>query len=92
MRLHEAWAGPVEVETVCAWLKEMKPEDATQAMLAAQMIGTHHAFASSLRFAADVPKSPAHPDVQLTRATRLGRLYIEQMEAIGSKENIGSRR
>jgi hypothetical protein len=61
---------------------EIKPETLTQAMLAAQMIGVHHAALSYLERAALQSKSLDDLDAAARVSTRFMRLYMEQLEAM----------
>ena len=67
----------VAVET----LEEMKPEGALQSMLAVQMIGVHNTAIKFLMQAADKDQTFEGADANVLRATRLMRLFNDQLEA-----------
>jgi hypothetical protein len=63
-------------------LEEMKPESVTEAMLAVQMMGVHHAALAFLQAAAVSRRTSAGSDADMARAMNLMRLFIEQAEAM----------
>ncbi len=63
-------------------IAEMDPRNATEAMLATQMIGVHEAAMMFLHRATLVEQSPEGIDPNVLRATRLLRLFTEQLEAM----------
>jgi hypothetical protein len=67
----------VAVET----LEEMKPEGALQSMLAVQMIGVHNTAIKFLMRAAYKDQTFEGADANVLRATRLMRVFNDQLEA-----------
>jgi hypothetical protein len=65
-----------------AMLAELQPATATEAMLAAQMVGTHRAAMMFLKDATKPEDSFDGPDRNVLRAMRLMRLFTEQVEAM----------
>jgi len=61
-------------------MSEMKPENVTEAFLAVQMVGVHHASLAYLRKAAFSEPEPAASNVAI--ASRLMRLFAEQTAAM----------
>jgi len=65
-----------------AQLVEQQPQTATEAMLAAQIVGTHRA---AMQFLAKATKPDADSDVgdrNVSRAARLMSLFTEQLDAM----------
>lgn len=83
LQVLEASSAPVERLGI-AWqtLGELQPENATQALLAVQMIGVHHAAVSFLYRATLQGQTFDGADANVLRATRLMRLFTEQLEAM----------
>jgi hypothetical protein len=91
LQVLEASPAPVE-RLVIAWqtLGELQPENATQALLAVQMIGVHHAAVLFLYRATLQGQTFDGADANVLRATRLMRLFTEQLEAMSRlKGKIG---
>jgi hypothetical protein len=63
-------------------ISEMKPQNATEAMLAVQMIATHDAALMFARRATLDDQSPEGTDANVLRTTRLMRLFFQQAEAM----------
>lgn len=63
-------------------MAEMAPQNATEAMLAVQMIGAHDAALMFLRRATTPGQSTEAIDGQVLRAIRLMRVFNEQLEAM----------
>jgi len=63
-------------------LRELQPQNATQALLASQMIGVHHAAITFLYRATLQGQTFDGTDANVLRATRLMRLFNEQLEAM----------
>jgi hypothetical protein len=63
-------------------LLEMKPETFTEALLAVQMVGVHHAALAFLHRAAFSGQSPERSDFNVALASRLMRLFAEQTGAM----------
>jgi hypothetical protein len=63
-------------------LGELQPQNATQALLATQMIGVHHAAITFLHRATLQGQTFDGADANVLRATRLMRLFNEQLEAM----------
>ena len=63
-------------------LAEMKASNATEAMLAIQMIGVHHAVIKFLHDATHPNQTLEGGDANVLRATRLMRLFNQQLEAM----------
>lgn len=74
-------------------LGELRPENATQAMLATQMIGVHGAAIQFLLRAFSEGQTVEGPESNVNRATRLMRLFNEQLEAMQKlKEMCGQQK
>jgi hypothetical protein len=63
-------------------IAEMAPQNATEAMLAVQMIATHEAALMFVRRATGEGQTVAGADANVLRATRLMRVFNEQLEAM----------
>ena len=63
-------------------LGELQPENATQALLAVQMIGVHYAAILFLYRATLQGQTFDRAEANVLRATRLMRLFTEQLEAM----------
>jgi len=63
-------------------IAEMAPQSATEAMLAVQMIATHEAALMFVRRATGEGQTVAGADANVLRATRLMRVFNEQLEAM----------
>jgi hypothetical protein len=63
-------------------VREMEPKNATEAMLAVQMFGVHNAAIMFLKGAVTEGQTFQGTDANVLRATRLMRLFIEQLEAM----------
>jgi hypothetical protein len=63
-------------------VREMDPKNATEAMLAVQMFGVHNAAVKFLRGAMIEGQTLQGADANVLRATRLMRLFNEQLEAM----------
>jgi hypothetical protein len=63
-------------------LREMDSKNATEAMLAVQMFGVHNAAAMFLHRAMTEGQTFEGTDANVLRATRLMRLFTEQLEAM----------
>lgn len=70
----------IAIETI----EEIKPEGALQSMLVVQMIGVHNTAIKFLMRAADKDQSFEGADANVLRATRLMRLFNEQLQALAS--------
>ncbi len=70
------------LDIALATMLEMKPETITEALLAVQMVGVHHAALASMRKATSLHKVDEHCGASMAVATSLMRLYIEQLEAM----------
>jgi hypothetical protein len=74
-------------------LSELQPKNVTEALLAIQMIGVHHAACLFLKRATLEGQTFAGADAGVLRATRLMRLFNEQLEAMQKlKGKIGQQR
>ena len=79
--------------TASATIAEMAPKTFTEAMLAAQMIATHEAAAMFLWRATRDDQSTEVTDANVLRATRLMRLFVEQLDAMAKlKGNAGQQK
>jgi hypothetical protein len=64
-------------------IEEMQPKSYTEAMLSTQMIATHEAAMKFMnRAVADDLGAQENRDANVTRATRLMRLHLDQIEAM----------
>jgi hypothetical protein len=70
-----------QVSVAIETLDEIKPEGALQSMLAVQMIGVHNTAIKFLMRATDQDQSFEGADANVLRATRLMRLFSDQLEA-----------
>lgn len=76
-----------------AVMQEIKPANVNEALLACQMIGVHHAAMKFLHRATLTEQTFEGTDSNVLRATRLMRLYIEQLEAMAKlKGKIGEQK
>jgi len=83
----------IEITAAIAMMQEIKPENVIQAMLASQIVGVHHAVMAFLNRATHSTQTFEGADANVLRATRLGRLYIEQLEAMAKlKGKIGEQK
>jgi hypothetical protein len=73
-----------DLETAIHTLEQIKPEGALQSMLAVQMIGVHNTAIKFLMRATDKDQSFEGTDGNVLRATRLMRLFNEQLQALAS--------
>jgi hypothetical protein len=86
MSAMQVW-GSAENQAVCLMnamlaVREMEPKNATEAMLAVQMFGVHNAAIMFLKRAVTEGQTFQGTDANAVRATRLMRLFIEQLEAM----------
>jgi len=65
------------------WLREVAPEDGTEAMLACQMVATHEAALECLRRSSAPDITEELRDQNLKHAERLLSIYARQMEVLG---------
>jgi hypothetical protein len=72
------------VSTAVETLEQIKPEGALQSMLAVQMIGVHNTAIKFLMRATDKDQSFEGADANVLRATRLMRLFNDQLAALAS--------
>jgi hypothetical protein len=70
------------LQTATALLAELEPKTASESMLAAQMIGTHHAAMHFLRRGRSEEQQVEVVDRNVNRATRLMCQFTEQVEAM----------
>jgi hypothetical protein len=70
-----------KIRVITDYLREIGPQTGVQTMLAVQMIGVHEAATKSLLFAKSA-RSVDLQDSNILRATRLMRLFNEQLEAM----------
>ena len=76
-----------------AALREMDPQNATEAMLAVQMFGVHNAAVMFLQRTTREDQDLAVTDANVCRATRLMRLFNEQLAAMAKmKEKTGQQK
>ena len=72
--------------------ESIKPADGIEAMLATQMVGTHHAAMECLRRAMIKTQSLDGINVALTQAQRLMALYAQQMAALDKHRGKGQQK
>jgi hypothetical protein len=82
----------VRLNGVIAALYEIQPRDELESKLAQQMIATHHASLKCLRLASLDGQSFEARDMNLRYATKLTRIYVEQMEALNKKRGGGKQK
>jgi hypothetical protein len=76
--------------TASTAMKEIAPQTFTEAMLAAQMLATNEATAMFLWRATRDGQSPEVTDASVLRATRVVRLFVEQLDVMAKlKGNAG---
>jgi hypothetical protein len=94
LQVLEVSSTPVERLVIASQtLRELQPENAAQALLAVQMIGVHYAAISFLSRATAQGQSFDGADANVLRATRLMRLFTEQLEAMAKlKGKTGQQR
>jgi hypothetical protein len=72
-----------------AMLAELEPTTAAEAMLAAQMVGTQRVSMTFLASATKPGQTVEGADRHVQRAMRLGRLFIEQLDAMAKLKGKG---
>src|ERR1041384_1025427 len=86
MRAMQLWASDApdkdKLFIAFAMLAELKPSNATEALLAVQMFGVHEAALLFLKRATIEGQTVEGSDANVLRATRLMRLFKEQLEAM----------
>lgn len=76
-----------------AMIAELEPKTATEALLAVQMVGVQRLAMLCLRRAALDGQTPEGIDANVLRASRLMRVFIEQLEAMAKlKGKAGQQR
>ncbi len=78
------------IETA-AVMAEMAPQNATEAMLSVQMVAVHGAAMMFLRDATLPDQTPVGREANVLRATRLMRVFNEQLEAMRKLQGKGGR-
>jgi hypothetical protein len=73
--------GESNMEFVPSLLAELKPRDATEAMLITQMAGTHFAVAETSRRMMDAPTFQLRESYERS-TTRLSRTFLAQMDTL----------
>lgn len=72
-----------------AMLQEIKPQDGLEAMLVTQMLATH-SLSLEMMYRATLPKQTDEGvHVNVNRATKLQRTFVQQLEALQKKRNKG---
>jgi hypothetical protein len=71
--------------------ESIKPADGIEAMLAVQMVGTHHAALECLRRAMIPEQTPEGRDASLRNAQRLLSLYTQQLAALDKHRGKGQK-
>jgi hypothetical protein len=74
--------GKDAIVEAAAVMEEMAPQNATETMLSVQMIATHEAALKFLRCATLEGQTMEGSDANVLRATRLMRVFNEQIEAM----------
>ena len=74
--------GPATLLATAAMLLEFKPQTIAESLLASQMIGVHNAMGLSMRKAFLPGQHPDIADAAVRHVTSLGRLFIQQTEAL----------
>jgi len=74
-------AGLDALASAVGLLRDLEPRTATEALLAVQMIGVHQAAIVFLRRSLLVGQTPEGMDANVSRVTRLMRLFNDQLEA-----------
>lgn len=72
--------------------EELKPQDAAESMLAAQMVGTHTAALDCLRRAALANQTFEGRDLALKHATKLMTLYTQQLATLNKHRGKGQQK
>ncbi|MFG6611626.1 hypothetical protein [Sulfitobacter sp. 1A12057] len=72
--------------------ESLAPTDGLEGMLAAQMVGTHHAALDCLRMAAVPGQTFASRDMNLKHAQKLMALYTQQMAALNKHRGKGQQK
>lgn len=72
--------------------ESLAPTDGLEGMLAAQMVGTHHAALECLRMAAVPGQTFAGRDMNLKHAQKLMALYTQQMAALNKHRGKGQQK
>jgi hypothetical protein len=91
---HEETMSSTQVDTMfkkaTAMLAELQPTTATEAMLATQMVGAHHAAMLFVTCATKPTDTDEGRDRNVLRALRLMRLFTEQVEAMAKLKGKSS--
>ena len=72
--------------------ESLEPSDGLEGMLAAQMVGTHHAALECLRMAAVPEQTFAGRDMHLKHAAKLMALYAQQIAALDKHRGKGQQK
>jgi hypothetical protein len=74
----------INVEAAVGLIEQIKPDGALQSMLVAQMIGVHNTAIKFLMRGSHTDQTFEGTDANVLRATRLMRLFNEQLQALAS--------
>ncbi len=80
-----------DINFAYSFLRELKPRDSIETMLAVQMLGTHLLSCSSMT-KANYNSSIDAVSENINRTTKLSRTYIAQMEALKKYRSKGSQK
>ncbi len=81
-----------ELNFAYSFLKEIKPRDTLEAMLAIQMLGTHTLSCKTIYKANLKDQTFAGVSENINRATKLTRTFISQMEALKKHRSKGDQK
>jgi hypothetical protein len=81
-----------ELNFAYSFLKEIKPQDTLEAMLAVQMLGTHLLSCKTLYRANLKDQTCEGVNENVNRATKLSRTFIAQMEALKKHRSKGDQK
>jgi hypothetical protein len=82
---------PEDLNGVMATMHAINPQDELEAMLAIQMIGTHHLTTLFMSRAAS-SENPDLVTLQTNRATKLSRTFLAQLEALNKHRGKGQQK
>jgi hypothetical protein len=84
--LGDVWGAEVpisqEITLALHMLAELRPAGVMEALLVVQMVGVQEAMVAFLKRSTDRDQNEKGCDADVLRSTRLGRLFIEQLEVL----------
>ena len=80
-----------DLNGVMATMKAINPQDELEAMLAIQMVGTHH-LSTLFMQKATTQNDPNLVQLQINRVTKLSRTFLSQLEALNKHRGKGQQK